>query len=376
VKRLASLALLLALVCCSTAAAQTVYRAGSYISGADQELTHFTPVTIPGEVIQIDPSDSASYAVTAEGNVYAWGNNQNAQLGDGNTTATEEIVRVPVPGHVVAVGENDNGAIAIDSEGHAWAWGADISASECMRSKEPNILTPTRIESSADFVAVQGGGKHMMLLTNTGAVYACGSNVHGMLALGESFKGSTYTPVLVPDLPPIAALSIGGGDDAFLTASGELFTAGENEEGQCGVGSSAASIWTATKVTLPEPVEQVSAGGDLSNGAMLVITDGGSVYGWGNDIKGEVGNGVKGGGLYYRSPQAATALAGLDVVQVAAGGADSFALTASGDLYGFGSNVGAALGFPTKGSFTTPVLVEDEVGTVVSTAQNSLDLRG
>lgn len=364
-----ALAIALALSLAANASAQTsVYRSGSYISGSADEQEHFTPVEVPGEVIALASSDSASYALTREGKVYAWGNNAAGQLGDGNYTSSPYTpVEVHLNTHIIAVGENNNGAVAIDSEGHAWGWGANINGSECSKGAQKD--QPLKVSSPVDFVAAAGGGRHMILLATNGAVYACGSNDHGMSALGKGVI-TVSKPTLVPGLPPIAEISIGGDYDAFRTASGELYTAGENSLGQCGVNSKAPAIWTAEKVNL-EGVQQVSAGGDTGNGAMLALTSSGP-YGWGDDEKGEIGNGIRERGLSYDSPQRATAIESLPLAKVVTGGANSFALTTNGTLYGFGSDQGSPLGFPGPGSYTEPQPVEEGVKLVISTARNSL----
>jgi alpha-tubulin suppressor-like RCC1 family protein len=271
---------------------------------------------------------------------------------------------------IVTMGENDNGAMFVDSTGHVWSIGANIVGSQCVK-RASRINTPVEVKGISKVVAVQGGGKHDLLLTSEGKVFACGSNVHGMSGLGEGVKGSS-TPHQVPNLPPITEISIGGSYDAFRTADGRLYTAGSNEEGQCGVGSSAPAIWTPQQVKL-EHVIQVSAGGDLGNGAMLALTASHAVYGWGNDEKGEVGDGKAERKLFHTSPVPATALAGLPTIkQVVTGGVNSFALTESGSLYGFGSNQGGALGLGTEPeSFTEPQLVITGVSHVMSTAKNS-----
>ncbi|MBV8462813.1 MAG: hypothetical protein JO368_05940, partial [Acidimicrobiales bacterium] len=73
----------------STHPIKTVDHWGAYISGgqADQDpLSTPTPITLPGQVVQVASSNAANYALLSTGAVYAWGIGDNGELGDGGTT--------------------------------------------------------------------------------------------------------------------------------------------------------------------------------------------------------------------------------------------------------------------------------------------------
>ena len=59
--------------------------------------------------------------------MWTWGNNQHGQLGDGSTTNSHVPVRVNVPAAVTFVTVNSGGyaCYAIDSSGKLWAWGGN-----------------------------------------------------------------------------------------------------------------------------------------------------------------------------------------------------------------------------------------------------------
>src|SRR5260221_12148215 len=89
-------------------------------------------------------------------------------------------------------------------------------------------------------------GARGMALAGTGAVHAWGAmdfgelGVPGTTACPCEYYCST-TPVLVPGLPAgITAIAAGGGSNMALSASGMVWTWGENSLGQLGVGGNNA----------------------------------------------------------------------------------------------------------------------------------------
>ncbi|XP_063236387.1 RCC1 domain-containing protein 1 isoform X2 [Bacillus rossius redtenbacheri] len=77
----------------------------------------------------------------------------------------------------------------------------------------------------------------------------------------------------------------------------------------------------------------------------LLLTDVGRVYSWGTGTRGQLGHGDL---ESEERPREVSALAGLHVTRVAAGGWHSACVTADGDLYMFGWNDCGQLGFPSE----------------------------
>uniref|UniRef100_A0A8C4RLU5 Regulator of chromosome condensation 1 n=1 Tax=Erpetoichthys calabaricus TaxID=27687 RepID=A0A8C4RLU5_ERPCA len=80
------------------------------------------------------------------------------------------------------------------------------------------------------------------------------------------------------------------------------------------------------------PLDFITAGGDHSFAVSLP----GSVYGWGRNTAGQLGLG--------RIDAKGESLCGVPVAQIAAGGNHSFVLSVSGAVYGWGRNNAGQLG--------------------------------
>ncbi|KAM8822261.1 putative E3 ubiquitin-protein ligase HERC3, partial [Synchiropus picturatus] len=99
-------------------------------------------------------------------------------------------------------------------------------------------------------------------------------------------------------------------------------------------------------------VTQLSCGGQHS----VALTSDRQVYVWGRNGSGQLGQGA--GGPEVRSPEPLRALSSVPVVQVAAGGTQSFCLSVSGAVLGWGGNQCGQLGLGDTTDRLTPTLVK------------------
>ncbi|XP_035858602.1 probable E3 ubiquitin-protein ligase HERC4 isoform X1 [Sander lucioperca] len=115
----------------------------------------------------------------------------------------------------------------------------------------------------------------------------------------------------------------------------------------------------ATRTYVPRPLEalckipvcQVACGSQHS----VALTKDGQVYTWGQDSKGQLGLGKRKPGA--NSPQHLRSLSALPLVQIAAGGEQSFALSVSGGVFGWGRNHCGQLGLGDTTDRHTPTPV-------------------
>ncbi|XP_025764891.1 probable E3 ubiquitin-protein ligase HERC4 isoform X4 [Oreochromis niloticus] len=98
-------------------------------------------------------------------------------------------------------------------------------------------------------------------------------------------------------------------------------------------------------------VSQVTCGSQHT----VVLTKDGQLYTWGQDSRGQLGLGTN--KQYVNSPQHVRSLSAIPVVQVAAGGEQSFALSVSGGVFSWGRNDCGQLGLGDTQDRHTPTLV-------------------
>jgi alpha-tubulin suppressor-like RCC1 family protein len=108
-------------------------------------------------------TNGQTIAILSDGSVWAWGNNKKGQLGDGSRASSSVPVRVDVPSGVTYVKVNSGGysCYAIDSSGRLWAWGGNqngqlgIGAGGALSVSTPTHvdLDLTEVSSTASNVA-------------------------------------------------------------------------------------------------------------------------------------------------------------------------------------------------------------------------------
>ena len=89
-------------------------------------------VALPAAVRQVSQGGSGAgngqtVAILADGTVWAWGDGTKGQLGDGSTASSDVPVRVRTPTGVTFTKVNSGGysCYALDTAGRLWAWGGN-----------------------------------------------------------------------------------------------------------------------------------------------------------------------------------------------------------------------------------------------------------
>jgi alpha-tubulin suppressor-like RCC1 family protein len=343
---------------------------------AQLELSTPAPVAgITGRVVQVATSNSDGYALTSSGTVWAWGVASYGELGNGTTSPySTRAVRVSFPAGVrittLANPMPFDGALAIDSAGRAWGWGLNASGDLCL----PALLElrPARIPLAG--VTLAAGARTHSLFFSGGRVYACGSGQYGELGTGSTANAAA--PAAVTGLPRAArvtALTASWGGSGALLSTGAYYDWGYNAAGQLGDGSTADSDVPA-RVGLPAAVRQVSQGGSgAANGQTVVVLADGAVLAWGDNQKGQLGDGSTTSSdvpVRVRVPDAVT------FVTVDSGGYACYAIDSAGQLWAWGGNQNGQLGTG-SGTLTetSPVRVGIRLTEISSTASNVAGLR-
>lgn len=127
-----------------------------------------------------------------------------------------------------------------------------------------------------------------------GRLLAIGTNGRGQLGVNDI--ATHHTPVQVPTdkFPsPIVKIATGKNHSLLLLANGDLYAAGSNMYGQCGLGpgtKAAQDLLSFTKIPLLSEVVDIACGWDHS----IVCDTHGRVFTFGHPLYGQLGNGTTG----------------------------------------------------------------------------------
>ena len=323
-----------------------------------------TPVQVSGlsGVTAIAGGNYTGYALTSDGHVWAWGANLDGALGNGST-AYSSATPVPVSGlsGVTAIAAGNDTGYALTSNGQVWAWGANSGGALGNGSSVDSSAVPVPVSGLSGVTAIAGGGgNNGYALTSDGHVWAWGSNDDGELGNGTSGpSASSATPVPVSGLSGVTAISAGGvggagGNGFALTSAGSVWAWGYGADGELGDGATTSSS-TPVAVSGLSGVTAIAGGGF----AGYAVTSGGNVWAWGLGADGELGNGAT---TSSSTPVPVSGLSG--VTKVAGGGHSAYAVTSGGSVVAWGHGADGELGNGDDSSAASPVTVTGLTGVV------------
>lgn len=265
-------------------------------------------------------------AVEADGSVWAWGFNYDGELGNGGITASQAPQQVPGLTGISSVAAGGYHSLALTANGNVWAWGfnQDGELGTGAASSTP-VTSPVQVPSLSSVVALSGGRFHSLALKSDGTVWSWGLNSDGQLGNGSTSTAPTAVPIQVAGLSGVVAISAGAFHSLALKSDGTVWAWGDNLSGQLGDGSQTSR---SSPVLTMSGVTAIAAGGFHS----LALASG-ALFAWGNDYYGQLGDGS--GYASVRPLQVQTA-APLDAVT--AGENHSLAITTDGQVLVWGYN--------------------------------------
>ena len=231
---------------------------------------------------------SHNLALKANGTVWAWGLNNQGQLGDGTTANRSTPVQVLTGAMAIAAGGSHS--LAVKSDGTVWSWGWN-SQGQLGDNTTTNHWAPIQVQGLTSIVpvAVAAGDRHSLVLTSTGTVLGWGYNSYGQVGDG-TVTTPRKLPVAVSSLTGAAAIVAGNDHSLSLKSDGTVAGWGYNGNGQVGDGT---TVNRSAPVLLPlSGIAALSA--SVGNSAALK-TDGaqtGAVWNWGRNESGQLGNGT------------------------------------------------------------------------------------
>ena len=251
-------------------------------------------------------------ALSASGILYASGLNTHGQLGQGDTTARSYFSSIRFGSGAgtnvkivsYSIGTSQTGfthCAAIDINGQVWLWGYDgqgqlgdsLTADRTRPFKLSTVDAAWVGKVASQVLCVGQEDGSTFIVDNTGAVWGAGYNAVGQLCRGNftvSF-GSFAQCGVITGIQQVWARGrwTGAVSDTSvyaLKSDGTLYSWGYNANGELGNGN------TTNQNTVQNPVSSVSkfmVGGDTGGFCVAVRTDN-SVRTWGFNNKGQLGD--------------------------------------------------------------------------------------
>jgi len=275
-----------------------------------------TPVQVGGvtAATQVGVGSDDACALLSTGGVECWGANESAQLGNGEYDGPEECghenycsTRPVAVSGITDATEISAGAVrtcALLASGHVACWGwyeGTTDGGNCHESGTVCNTTPVDVNGIDDATQISVGENDACALLSTGSVECWGENWYGQLGDGSdagpdscNFADSCSTdPVAVSDITDATQITVGFEDACAVFSHGSVSCWGLNLDGELGFGSS-DNCHDVSCSTVPGRVSGVSDATASSTGGTdtCALISGGSIYCWGYNLYGELGDGT------------------------------------------------------------------------------------
>ncbi|NMB34935.1 MAG: hypothetical protein GX989_01465 [Firmicutes bacterium] len=328
----------------------------------------------PAGVIQLAAGDSHSLALKDDGTVWAWGCNSSGQLGDGTTEHRNTPVQVGVQPagednkltNVRAIAAGGSHSLALKDDGTIWAWGCN-SYGQLGNGATTDRAVPVQVGSQvcklSGLEALAAGGLHSLALKDDGTVWVWGRNISGQLGLGDGATTIKTFPVQIDDFKEVRALAAGDSHSLALKDDGTVWAWGCNSSGQLGDGTTEhrntpvqVGVQPAGEDNKLTNVRAIAAGSSHS----LALKGDGTVWAWGSNNKGQLGDGTTTGRgvpiqIGAQTDGEGKKLTGIRAIAV--GHYHSLALKDDGTIWAWGYNSYGQLGNGATTDRTVPVQV-------------------
>ena len=311
-------------------------------------------------IVAISAGENHAAAIDNRGVLYTWGQNESGQLGDGTTADRSEPKPVPGITNAKAVACGWLNTFVLSEDGLVYSFGEHFIA----RDYGDNTL-PVAIKELSDIIAIDTDGDSCIALKNDGTVYDW----------GLYSRSVSSEPEKVEELKDIVSVAAGLGYYLAVDRNGEVWTWGwskytdldnsrgtgdtigfpskvrdiHNIKSACGKESEILGIHYDGNVTrwgnykkeiLFDSNDVVSISAVYYH--ILAVKKDGTVFSWGSNIHGELGNRTK---EDHYEPRIIGGLSG--VIAAGAGVDFSMVLKEDGTVWAWGNNEYGQLGIGT-----------------------------
>jgi len=256
--------------------------------GINAKTFKCTPVAICGTTktfCHISIGSAHIVSIDYKGQIWAWGWNFWAELGDNSSVS--RLTPVSIHGAkktFCKISANYDFTLSIDYKGQVWGWGYNTYG----QLGDNSLLwkgTPISIHGSKKtFCKISASYNHVISIDKNGQIWEWGNNTYGQL--GDNSLAIKCTPVSIHGAKKtFCHISAGTNFTTAIDYKNHIWAWGQNNTGQIGIN-------TINLYLTPLNINQNKTYCHISAGAQHTITIDyqGQVWGWGYNNRGQLGD--------------------------------------------------------------------------------------
>jgi alpha-tubulin suppressor-like RCC1 family protein len=191
-------------------------------------------------ITQIFAGRYSSSFLNSSGQVYNCGYNNYGQLGriiDSGSPTSVNLGMIPDLSDIIQISAGQYYSLFLNSSNQVYSYGENNygQLGRVVATGSPTSVNLGIISDLSDITQISGGFNHSLFLNSSKQVYSCGNNTNG--ELGRIVANGSPTSVnlgIIPDLSNITQISTGYNYLLFLNSSNQIYSCGYNNRGQLG----------------------------------------------------------------------------------------------------------------------------------------------
>ena len=220
---------------------------GANLAGGMPYTKRSSPIQVGTDTTwstNIANGQGAAWAIKTNGTLWAWGNNQQYaalglnQQGPGTNYSSPVQVGTNTTWSSLGAGSGQGGAVAaFKTDGTLWVWGRNnngqLGQNSINSPSSAGFSSPTQLPGTT-WASVSVGGAMLMATKTDGTLWSWGYNNFGLLGLNDNIKRSSPTQIPGTTWSQVSGKQRAGYIGVAIKTDGTLWAWGNNDKGELG----------------------------------------------------------------------------------------------------------------------------------------------
>jgi alpha-tubulin suppressor-like RCC1 family protein len=265
---------------------------GLGINSSIGQISNLQQIGTATNWLKVSSANFHSVALKTDGSIWAWGQNDTYQTGN-NVCCVNQLSPVQVGTATdwvyIETGNDASCSFAIKSNGTLWGWGLNL-AGLLGPSNVSNRKIPTQLNTDTDWASITVGGAHALALKTNGTLWSWGNGGSGQT--GDGLGPTQFRSIPIQTGTDTWISVSGGFRSSFgVKSNGTLWAWGQNTYGELGLGNTIDQAFPAQIGTATNWVKVITTSVSGLQATLAIKSDG-TVWGWGDNSAGQLGNGT------------------------------------------------------------------------------------